>query len=107
MDLNIRNVDPDLIRSLKLAAVEKSLTLREYCLEKLGGIRIVKLTKTGDSSNARSQSPKRDGMLERTLTTESVMQARSQHDERRLATPTKPEPSPSYYVPAKYRKVKP
>jgi hypothetical protein len=36
MNLNIRNVPPELMRSIKMKAVESELGVRGYCLQKLG-----------------------------------------------------------------------
>lgn len=35
MDLNIRNVDPDLVKALKAFALSRDLTLRDFCLSSL------------------------------------------------------------------------
>lgn len=37
MDLNLRDVPPELVRELKLAAVAAELSLKGYCLERLSG----------------------------------------------------------------------
>ena len=37
-DLNIRNVDDELVRRLKVAALDGGLTLREYVIWRLGGM---------------------------------------------------------------------
>lgn len=36
MNLNIRNVPPEIMRGIKLRAVEAELTIRGYCLARLG-----------------------------------------------------------------------
>lgn len=35
MDLNLRNVPPELMRKLKIVAAEKNLTLKKLCFEVL------------------------------------------------------------------------
>ena len=35
MDLNIRNVDPDLVKALKAFALSRDVTLRDFCLSSL------------------------------------------------------------------------
>ena len=37
MNLNIRNVDTELVRTLKMKALTQGTTLRAYCLSLLGG----------------------------------------------------------------------
>jgi hypothetical protein len=44
MDLNLRNVDDELVRQLKVEAAKDGKTLRDYCVERLSGQRPVRLT---------------------------------------------------------------
>ena len=44
MDLNLRNVDEEMVRRLKVEADKDGKTMRDYCVERLNGQRFVSLT---------------------------------------------------------------